>query len=151
MFLFFLMIRRPPRSTRTDTLFPDTTLFRSFRLAVGGRNEIRRALLGNLEVFDLVEVADQAALRFTRRVRHRIDQGGSQGHGDMIASVGKGGGPYQPRAWLAIARQKAETAAAGPSGCRSEEHTSELQSLMRISYAVFCLKNKKEHNCKNSK
>src|SRR3546814_5479823 len=87
-----------------------------FRLAVGGRNEIRRALLGNLEVFDLVEVADQAALRFTRRVRHRIDQGGSQGHGDMIASVGKG---------------------------RSEEHTSELQSLMRISYAVFCLNKKK--------
>src|SRR3546814_4654432 len=75
-FFFFLMIRRPPRSTRTDTLFPYTTLFRS------GHQRTRRPPAR----------------------RHRRIPG---------------------------------------SGWRSEEHTSELQSLMRISYAVFCLKKKK--------
>src|SRR3546814_1409184 len=84
---FFLMIRRPPRSTRTDTLFPYTTLFRS----PGHR---------------LVAGAD-------RRV-----EGGASG----------GARPCDGRG----ARR------------RSEEHTSELQSLMRISYAVFCLKKKKK-------
>src|SRR3546814_7857322 len=72
---FFLMIRRPPRSTRTDTLFPYTTLFRSLPVAVGG-----------------------------------IRPGRARGEGRGIAAG------------------------------RSEEHKSELQSLMRISYAVFCLK-----------
>src|SRR3546814_4044483 len=75
------MIRRPQRSTRTDTLFPYTTLFRSDLASVGGRRDIRKA--ANLDTRQLV---------------------------------------------VAI---------------RSEEHTSELQSLMRISYAVFCLKKKK--------
>src|SRR3546814_19391046 len=75
---FFLMIRRPPRSTRTDTLFPYTTLFRS-----GGRGGIH-------------EVEAGALRRLLGRLQH----------------------------------------------VRSEEHTSELQSLMRISYAVFCLKKK---------
>src|SRR3546814_4398785 len=78
---FFLMIRRPPRSTRTDTLFPYTTLFRS------------------------------ASLRRTRCFADLVIHGGLS--------------PF-----LGIAM-------------RSEEHTSELQSLMRISYAVFCLKKKK--------
>src|SRR3546814_12373445 len=94
---FFLMIRRPPRSTRTDTLFPYTTLFRSkvFMvlspcLAFGG------ALL---------------PAEFSRPVPVR-------------ANFSHGPG-----------RQATDT--------RSEEHTSELQSLMRISYAVFCLKQKK--------
>src|SRR3546814_14449427 len=82
---FFLMIRRPPRSTRTDTLFPYTTLFRSCMLARRCFQCIR------LCVSDL----DRG---FFRR--------------DLGASL------------------------------RSEEHTSELQSLMRISYAVFCLKKK---------
>src|SRR3546814_3310401 len=86
------MIRRPPRSTRTDTLFPYTTLFRS------GRTEDRRALLA---------VADRAQPR-------AVDALGRQVVADRV------------RAALA----------------RSEEHTSELQSLMRISYAVFCLKKK---------
>src|SRR3546814_19501562 len=85
---FFLMIRRPPRSTRTDTLFPYTTLFRS---------PITPFLL-------------PASPQPTRPARSTGGQGGA---GDQ--------------------------AAAG----RSEEHTSELQSLMRISYAVFCLKKKK--------
>src|SRR3546814_12679994 len=80
LFFFFLMIRRPPRSTRTDTLFPYTTLFRS---------------------------------------RH-------------IARESSGAG-------------RAGSAPAAERPTRSEEHTSELQSLMRISYAVFCLKKKKNN------
>src|SRR3546814_21174478 len=82
---FFLMIRRPPRSTRTDTLFPYTTLFRSLRLA------------------------------------HR---------------------PLRPRAQRQPQLLPEPLATAGVRADRSEEHTSELQSLMRISYAVFCLKKK---------
>src|SRR3546814_11181976 len=86
-FLFFLMIRRPPRSTRTDTLFPYTTLFRS----------LQRALLRPR--------GDGRAVGYAHRNRRSL----AAGHGKL----------------------------------RSEEHTSELQSLMRISYAVFCLKKKK--------
>src|SRR3546814_10268974 len=97
------MIRRPPRSTRTDTLFPYTTLFRSSL-------HPRRA--GQL----------RAGGGAAGRVRD-ADQ-------------------RQP----ARARRAARGAApAGGGGGRSEEHTSELQSLMRISYAVFCLKKKKKH------
>src|SRR3546814_20385226 len=83
--VFFLMIRRPPRSTRTDTLFPYTTLFRSFS--------------GKTPDFEFGNV-------------------GSNPTGASIPS----------------------------QRLRSEEHTSELQSLMRISYAVFCLKKKKKKN-----
>src|SRR3546814_8484965 len=79
------MIRRPPRSTRTDTLFPYTTRFRSF----------------------------VAELRGDRRFRRRREEG------------------------------LADAPAAKSRQCRSEEHTSELQSLMRISYAVSCMKKKK--------
>src|SRR3546814_20630229 len=86
-FLFFLMIRRPPRSTRTDTLFPYTTLFRSPRRSREAHDPVHR----------------------------------------------RGPSFQQSPAGRASAR----------SGERSEEHTSELQSLMRISYAVFCLKKKK--------
>src|SRR3546814_3855129 len=92
-FLFFLMIRRPPRSTRTDTLFPYTTLFRSFRHE-GQKLQARYGLLKDLSL---------APSRSGER----------EGTGKE--------------------RQV---------GLRSEEHTSELQSLMRISYAVFCLKKK---------
>src|SRR3546814_7941873 len=110
------MIRRPPRSTRTDTLFPYTTLFRSCSggtlMLVG--EELRR---------------DAAAL--WRFVRER--------------SVGRVFLPF-----VAL-QQMAEAAGEQPqSGGRSEEHTSELQSLMRISYAVFCLKKKKKTNRKQS-
>src|SRR3546814_6023599 len=86
--IFFLMIRRPPRSTRTDTLFPYTTLFRS--------------------LVDLADGVADAADRGDRALGRRLDR----------------------------------------ADLRSEEHTSELQSLMRISYAVFCLKKKNTRNIK---
>src|SRR3546814_1873254 len=91
------MIRRPPRSTRTDTLFPYTTLFRS-----------------------------RGQLRFRR-------QSGRDGRARGSDSPGPGrrGGGTVHRSRIS-----------GEN--RSEEHTSELQSLMRISYAVFCLKKKKQ-------
>src|SRR3546814_7700929 len=94
MSVFFLMIRRPPRSTRTDTLFPYTTLFRSFMTGWGG----------NQRFYYL----------------------------DLSAG---------PSYWT---EELPIQVASGLRGVeRSEEHKSELQSLMRISYAVFCLKNKK--------
>src|SRR3546814_8523009 len=96
------MIRRPPRSTRTDTLFPYTTLFRSL--------PARRS--------------DRRRPRGTRRRALRI------GHRHLDF------GQPQPRRALRAGR-------------RSEEHTSELQSLMRISYAVFCLKKKKKKSTTN--
>src|SRR3546814_12313219 len=94
---FFLMIRRPPRSTRTDTLFPYTTLFRSVRQRGGHHSP---------------------GLQAKAEGRHRF-------------ALGR--------------RARATGQRLYPAGIRhrSEEHTSELQSLMRISYAVFCLKKKK--------
>src|SRR3546814_10866639 len=97
--LFFLIIRRPPSSTRTDPLLPYTTLFRS----AGARH--RTGLLHLVVDAFLVE-AGNAMLAVRGAVR-------------VIVAVGE--------------------------HLRSEEHTSELQSLMRISYAVFCLKKKNEY------
>src|SRR3546814_5203531 len=96
------MIRRPPRSTRTDTLFPYTTLFRS--------------LSGLLDVIE-TEMKD-APDRLQWAMNH------------CLAQIGIEHAEFRARA-IDI-------------GERSEEHTSELQSLMRISYAVFCLKKKKQ-------
>src|SRR3546814_7565285 len=96
LLFFYLMIRRPPRSTRTDTLFPYTTLFRS----IGG---------GALHA---------AAAASTTASPHCLAQRSAVDAGSCAVA-----GSAQPS--------------------RSEEHTSELQSLMRISYAVFCLKKKK--------
>src|SRR3546814_1762738 len=95
------MIRRPPRSTRTDTLFPYTTLFRSLR------RPCRRA--------------------------------GGQGQGARDRPA-RQGPPVDAR------RRPGKRRRTGRHPPRSEEHTSELQSLMRISYAVFCLKKKKQHH-----
>src|SRR3546814_4039335 len=108
------MIRLPPRSTRTDTLFPYTTLFRSRQCFF----ELIRGKTGNLN--------DWASLR--RSTRSRLFKELSL----PVAAIGR----MQPtgpgfRQSLGFAR--------------SEEHTSELQSLMRISYAVFCLKKKKNN------
>src|SRR3546814_1569603 len=100
------MIRRPPRSTRTDTLFPYTTLFRS---------PTRRAALQERARLGVVRGPRQSPCR-------------RPGEGDLL----RGSTPSR----LHFGRTAAGAA------MRSEEHTSELQSLMRISYAVFCLKKK---------
>src|SRR3546814_2195108 len=114
------MLRRPPRSTRQDTLFPYTTLFRSLRklgtVAVEGIR-LQRQLPG--------EHVGRAAILDGCLVGH-VD-----GLGDGARYERLGGGHHVD---MAFDREIA---------LRSEEHTSELQSLMRISYAVFCLKKKK--------
>src|SRR3546814_1639978 len=92
------MIRRPPRSTRTDTLFPYTTLFRSSDLSSVGPEMMRGVRASSIRI-------------------------------ESTSST--------------MAKLKGRCTI-----CRSEEHTSELQSLMRISYAVFCLKKKKTSNKK---
>src|SRR3546814_5773705 len=108
------MIRRPPRSTRTDTLFPYTTLFRS----------------GDAEN------------------RHRQDRSRAEGRFGLNtepacrAMPARGGIMTDTTKELSVTRN----IAASPETVRSEEHTSELQSLMRTSYAVFCLKKNNNHN-----
>src|SRR3546814_7169944 len=108
------MIRRPPRSTRTDTLFPYTTLFRS--------RHVRR-----WQWKLAAEQATQGAME--RRHRRQVDAFDDRVRNDCTTVLDN-----------RLAQQQARAAA-----FRSEEHTSELQSLMRISYAVFCLKKKKKH------
>src|SRR3546814_2663492 len=104
-YVFFLMIRRPPRSTRTDTLFPYTTLFRSS----DKRDYLREE---QMPICTIGEDGEHGDISFTnlRGSDHALDFG-------VISLSAQG---------------------------RSEEHTSELQSLMRISYAVFCLKKKRQ-------
>src|SRR3546814_1668941 len=109
------MIRRPPRSTRTDTLFPYTTLFRSDGALTGQRE----AHVGR--------VLDAVPVRAERPV--------ARGHRDLARLVDE---------------QRDRIGEGHVAVARSEEHTSELQSLMRISYAVFCLKNKNENNQKTN-
>src|SRR3546814_11084517 len=101
LLLFFLMIRRPPRSTRTDTLFPYTTLFRSVVVQVHASGFTSGELTWPSTWTD-------------RLGRDRTPVIPGQELAGVVTALG-----------------------------RSEEHTSELQSLMRISYAVFCLKKKK--------
>src|SRR3546814_9833612 len=120
---FFLMIRRPPRSTRTDTLFPYTTLFRSTRRQQARKRNGRSA--GPCGPYRQGRRLGRAASgQCADFGRNRTQVGSCSGKG------GDDGGPscQHFRSLRAI---------------RSEEHTSELQSLMRISYAVFCLKKKK--------
>src|SRR3546814_8822566 len=116
---FFLMIRRPPRSTRTDTLFPDTTLFRPAELTALSRTVPRT---GPTAVLSPRRCPDKrSAIRTPEKQR--------------------AGRSWRPaRETLGYAQRRVS---------RSEEHTSELQSLMRISYAVFCLK-KKHMNKQNN-
>src|SRR3546814_1266896 len=110
------MIRRPPRSTRTDTLLPDTTLFRSHRL----------------DDRDIVKGAD-----------HRGDDARDRERDEVRVHRGLEHQIFRPEA-----EQRRDTREAQQEHRhRSEEHTSELQSLMRISYAVFCL-TKKKHTSK---
>src|SRR3546814_10099797 len=110
------MIRRPPRSTRTDTLFPYTTLFRS-------------------------ELSGDHVMFATGRVANTDDLGLEKAG----VKTARGGG-VEVDEWL-----KTSVPHIYALGDRSEEHTSELQSLMRISYAVFCLKKKKNQRKHNNK
>src|SRR3546814_9195432 len=114
------MIRRPPRSTRTDTLFPYTTLFRSQENKVRAN---RRATFGR----DLMRNGSQT-----------VDDP-DRPHALRPTAYSE----YRPHV-LSLAHQMSLPPAR--IAMRSEEHTSELQSLMRISYAVFCLKKKKTKN-----
>src|SRR3546814_16685816 len=108
--MFFLMRRRPPRSTRTDPLFPYTTLFRSL-----GQPELE-ADLADLVLEQGAQGLDQLELQVVGQPT------------DVVVALDVG------RAGAATRLDDVRV--------RSEEHTSELQSLMRTSYAVFCLKKK---------
>src|SRR3546814_9053529 len=108
LFFFFLMILRPPRSTRTDTLLPDTTLFRS-----PGQPQRSTAPLIDGAAFAGLALRQQRPALAVEVVDQALRNGELGGEAAQV-----------------VLR-------------RSEEHTSELQSLMRISYAVFCLKKKK--------
>src|SRR3546814_7984052 len=123
------MILPPPKSTRTDTLFPDTTLFRSAH----DRGEDRRK---------------------KKAERKRVEQHLSQDDEHRFGIVDRRRMGAEPRAPDQPDRDRADQRNAHPGQAdeprrrdiRSEEHTSELQSLMRTSYAVFCLKQKKQHH-----
>src|SRR3546814_10850508 len=106
------MIRRPPISTRTDTLFPYTTLFRSLRRPGLARSAAHGERAGAF-------------------------------HPGVPVGSGDAGSGNRAHVQLGFRRGLRQRAQFRPPG-RSEEHTSELQSLMRTSYAVFCLKKKKE-------
>src|SRR3546814_3472441 len=110
------MIQRPPRSKRTDTLFPDTTLF--------------RAVTDPAQVADLLRALDGYAGQMATRCALRL-----------APLVFARPGELRHAEWAEFDLDAAEWRIPAH---RSEEHTSELQSLMRISYAVFCLKQKKQ-------
>src|SRR3546814_3221783 len=123
------MIRRPPRSTRTDTLFPYTTLFRSR----GGARLCRDRFVDLVEGEGLDEPIEGKTPGGVMR-----DQFGDEALRIAVALDD----PEDP---VPGGHQRGDPDIERGVGFRSEEHTSELQSLMRISYAVFCLKTKK-HN-----
>src|SRR3546814_9011404 len=113
------MIRRPPRSTRTDTLFPYTTLFRS------------------VDPYSFAPQLAEFDLHLLREGRHWHPQNFLGAHPRRVDGV--------DGVLFAVWAPNADGASAvGDWNGRSEEHTSELQSLMRISYAVFCLKNTRQ-------
>src|SRR3546814_4553374 len=112
------MLRRPPRATRTDTLFPYTTLFRS--RGFGGNAESCAGLQSISKMFE------EKTMSITAERKTEVITDNARAKGDTGS----------PEVQVAILTDRINTLTAH----RSEEHTSELQSLMRISYAVFCLK-----------
>src|SRR3546814_8015026 len=120
------MRRRPPRSTRTDTLFPYTTLFRSGPQAQGPGDPGRKVRRGQL------------------RQGHQGQA--APGHPRPRGRRARGADSQVPPDHRVRRRARGEGRDRGGRRARSEEHTSELQSLMRISYAVFCLKKKSPIN-----
>src|SRR3546814_2557259 len=131
------MIRRPPRSTRTDTLFPYTTLFRSH----DGQNDAQPREIDQYSCRgepddaprSLADVFHAPSRRFAWRtiMRRGVRMKALRSYSISVTATSPNG------------RRRAKCLQAICASSRSEEHTSELQSLMRISYAVFCLKKKK--------
>src|SRR3546814_3316036 len=121
------MIRRPPRSTRTDTLFPYTTLFRSLKIAqLAPHYQLVLTRTGHLDELEiLTEVRDEFA---------NLAEAEREALGKQLQ--------HAVKSYIGVTAR-----------VRSEEHTSELQSLMRISYAVFCLQktNTKQHTAQQQK
>src|SRR3546814_1629732 len=136
------MIRRPPISTRTDTLFPYTTLFRSrarFALADQDQRRVaaaraypRECVYQDHEVLCPVEAADETDQLRRRRQAEAACESGTLGIVAFAERPGMDAVGHDPQF---VGRRRLQFD-------RSEEHTSELQSLMRISYAVFCLQKK---------
>src|SRR3546814_6651553 len=131
LLVFFLMIRRPPRSTRTDTLFPYTTLFRSHPglidelIKVGVKSAHMVAVPeGKTDGWDIGDAVDEGW------TAEQIDQHLRTGSRQVYPTQSVEERPIQ----ASLENQNSKEAQG-----RSEEHTSELQSLMRISYAVLCL------------
>src|SRR3546814_9253559 len=136
------MIRRPPRSTRTDTLFPYTTLFRSETVEVDVQ-EAQQRFAEHREKYEDQPGDDDGAnrhrpalLRARARRQAGIDRRAARWIDDDEQSD-EGRDEKIDHGCFGAATRSSMTVA-----IRSEEHTSELQSLMRISYAVFCLKKK---------
>src|SRR3546814_1777864 len=157
------MIRRPPRSTRTDTLFPYTTLFRSISTAMAHIQVEPPALPDDVH-------PNVAALVLALLAKDPADRPASAAEVSRTASALRrdpSGADPLPTAFMALGSRTSEPSSRSGSGrrgarisflrpwdrrrgtiagaiavglLRSEEHTSELQSLMRISYAIFCLK-----------
>src|SRR3546814_4092326 len=127
------MLRRPPISTRTDTLFPYTSLFRSFGSVFAVTETLTRAA-------PLIFTGLAAAVAFRAKLWNIGAEG--QLYAGALAATWIGTGMVTLPPLLMVPLLFLAGALAG----RSEEHTSELQSLMRISYAVFCLKNKKPYH-----
>src|SRR3546814_2476811 len=124
------MRRPPPRPTRTDTRFPDTTLFRSAHADESRLVADAGVVAQRLRELDAPGAVEGQLLGF-----------GENGGGEVVVGLGEQRNVLHPRIELLH-----EVHAAALDGIgRSEEHTSELQSLMRNSYAVFCLKKKKQN------
>src|SRR3546814_4118876 len=133
---FYLMIRRPPRSTLTDTLLPHTTLVRSvarLRQRLGQGRGRRAEEEGRRQ-----EGREEESREEGRSAQGREEGPGEEGRRKEDGEEGR-------------APQDRQEGTGKEGHERSEEHTSELQSLMRISYAVFCMKKKKPHTLSHTR
>src|SRR3546814_2385544 len=147
------MVRRPPRSTRTDTLFPYTTLFRSTPQGRGDGADDHQDHEGRHG--DMVEAAGGVRNRSRGRRCCRARPAAAQGPSPSPACGRRCPKSLPPRRRGADEGARAQrsvllTLACGPgttAKARSEEHTSELQSLIRISYSVFFFKKKTNQHC----
>src|SRR3546814_4545030 len=130
---FFLMLRRPPRSTRTDTRLPDTTLLRSIERGARPRSRLRRGHgIRVAGAADAARPAGQPALGQRR-------EGTARPGRNLPGVAGVSPARSAPGAGVEMYGLPVRTPVRPPAATGSEEHTSELPSLMRISYAVFCL------------